>query len=156
MSQIIHFEIYAENPGRAARFYSELFDWTIKEWLMPGEQVTAEEATDENGYWIIKTEPEKATDAYADLLPKAVPAIPSINGAILFRKGHRPTGFEPVTAFVCTMGVDNLDDSLKRTVSLGGQMVSPKKPVKGVGWVAYAKDTEGNIFGMMEADREAQ
>ena len=27
--------------------------------------------------------------------------------------------------------------------------------VPGVGWLAYAKDTEGNIFGLMQADPSA-
>jgi hypothetical protein len=29
-------------------------------------------------------------------------------------------------------------------------------PVPGVGWLAYCKDTEGNIFGMMQADKSAK
>ena len=28
-------------------------------------------------------------------------------------------------------------------------------PIPGVGWLAYAKDTEGNIFGMMQNDPSA-
>lgn len=28
-------------------------------------------------------------------------------------------------------------------------------PVPGVGWLAYCKDTEGNIFGMMQPDTKA-
>jgi predicted enzyme related to lactoylglutathione lyase len=28
-------------------------------------------------------------------------------------------------------------------------------PVPGVGWLAYYKDTEGNIFGVMQDDRQA-
>jgi len=31
----------------------------------------------------------------------------------------------------------------------------PKRQSPGVGWLAYGKDTEGNIFGMMQADRNA-
>ena len=29
-------------------------------------------------------------------------------------------------------------------------------PVQGVGWLMYCKDTEGNIFGMMESDENAR
>jgi predicted enzyme related to lactoylglutathione lyase len=25
-------------------------------------------------------------------------------------------------------------------------------PIPGVGWLAYAKDTEGNLFGLMQPD----
>jgi predicted enzyme related to lactoylglutathione lyase len=28
-------------------------------------------------------------------------------------------------------------------------------PIPGVGWLVYCKDTEGNIFGMMQADANA-
>ena len=28
-------------------------------------------------------------------------------------------------------------------------------PVPGVGWLAYCKDTEGNVFGMMQTDPTA-
>jgi predicted enzyme related to lactoylglutathione lyase len=27
--------------------------------------------------------------------------------------------------------------------------------IPGVGWLAYCKDTEGNIFGMMQSDKNA-
>jgi predicted enzyme related to lactoylglutathione lyase len=29
-------------------------------------------------------------------------------------------------------------------------------PVKGVGWLAYCKDTEGSIFGLLQDDKNAQ
>ena len=32
---------------------------------------------------------------------------------------------------------------------------SPKMPVPGVGWLAYAQDPDGNTFGMMQADPAA-
>ncbi len=31
----------------------------------------------------------------------------------------------------------------------------PKMAVPGVGWLAYCKDTEGNIFGFMQSDETA-
>jgi hypothetical protein len=32
----------------------------------------------------------------------------------------------------------------------------PKTAIPGVGWLSYAKDTEGNIFGMIENDPKAK
>jgi len=32
----------------------------------------------------------------------------------------------------------------------------PKDAIPGVGWFAYCKDTEGNMFGIMEADESAK
>ena len=37
----------------------------------------------------------------------------------------------------------------------GGSIAVPKMPIPGMGWLAYCKDTEGNIFGMMQEDPEA-
>ena len=136
MNRVVHFEIHAENPERAAKFYAEMFDWTIKEWAYPGVEVK-----DENRYWLVTTGEEGA---------------PGINGGILFRKGKSPTGFEPITAFICTVDVESVDESLKLAVSLGGQISLPKMPIMGMGWLAYAKDTEGNIFGLMQTDKKAE
>ena len=38
----------------------------------------------------------------------------------------------------------------------GGSIALPKMPVPGVGWLAYFKDTEGNIFGAMQGDANAR
>ena len=32
----------------------------------------------------------------------------------------------------------------------------PKMPIPGVGWLAYLKDTEGNVFGLMQSDPSAK
>lgn len=40
---------------------------------------------------------------------------------------------------------------------IDGQAVTayPKMPIPGMGWLAYLKDTEGNTFGIMQADPSA-
>ena len=38
----------------------------------------------------------------------------------------------------------------------GGLCVVPKMPIPGVGWLAYFKDPEGHIFGVMQADATAK
>src|SRR5690606_37940608 len=53
---------------------------------------------------------------------------------------------------VCTVDVSSVDESLARAAAPGGSLALPKMPIPGVGWLAYAKDTEGNIFGMMQMD----
>jgi predicted enzyme related to lactoylglutathione lyase len=52
--------------------------------------------------------------------------------------------------------VASVDDSVERATALGGSNVVPKKGIPGVGWLAYSKDTEGNIFGMMQNDPSAK
>ena len=39
--------------------------------------------------------------------------------------------------------------------SAGGAITSARHPVQGVGWLAYATDTEGIPFGMMQRDESA-
>lgn len=38
----------------------------------------------------------------------------------------------------------------------GGKIVEEKLAVQGLGWLCYFKDTEGNVFGMMQADKNAK
>jgi len=63
---------------------------------------------------------------------------------------------QAVNAYVCTIGVDNLDATLKKVGELGTMVVVPKMAVPNVGWLAYAADTEGNIFGMLQPDTAAK
>ncbi len=49
--------------------------------------------------------------------------------------------------------VDEYSDKIKKH---GGDIIMPKMAVPKVGWMAYCKDTEGNIFGIMQMDPEAE
>jgi predicted enzyme related to lactoylglutathione lyase len=84
-------------------------------------------------YWMIHTGPDER---------------PGINGGLLPRRGDLPQAMAAVNAFVITVDVDDIDAMIARA----GNIVLPKMPVPGIGWLAYAKDPDGNIFGMMQAD----
>ncbi|HEX2746421.1 MAG TPA: VOC family protein [Verrucomicrobiales bacterium] len=129
MSRPVHFEIHAENPERAIAFYSALFGWTFSKWDGPML------------YWMVTTGPDSE---------------PGINGGLLPRKGETPGGMQGMNAWICTVNVDNVDAVCAKSVELGGVICLPKMAVAGVGWLAYSKDTEGNVFGMMQADPEAK
>jgi hypothetical protein len=62
-----------------------------------------------------------------------------------------------VNAFAITIDVDDLDGLLAKVEQGGGGalVVVPKMAVPGIGWLAYVKDPDGNIFGMMQADTKA-
>jgi len=75
---------------------------------------------------------------------------PGINGGLIRRQGK--IDGTAVIAYVCTVDVPNIDDFTKKATAAGAQVVVPKMPIPGVGWLVYCKDTEGNIFGMMQAD----
>lgn len=125
MTRLVHFEIHAENPEQAAEFYSKVFGWEIKKWDGPMP------------YWLITTGPSDQ---------------PGINGGILKRMGAKPVEGQAVNAFVCTIDVPSLDEYVIKATSNGGSIAMPKMPVPGMGWLAYCKDPEGNIFGMMQND----
>lgn len=71
-----------------------------------------------------------------------------INGGI----GMSPDG-KPATCNV--LGVESLDAAIGAVTQAGGQIVMPKMAVKGVGWLAYAAEPTGIVFGMMEMDEGA-
>ena len=73
---------------------------------------------------------------------------PGIDGGI----GHRQEGAQPITN---TVDVPDLDEYLGRVQDAGGTIVMSRSPVPGVGWMAMCADTEGNVFGLMEADETA-
>jgi predicted enzyme related to lactoylglutathione lyase len=127
MPRVVHFEIHAENPERAVQFYQGLLGWNFKKWDGPQD------------YWLISTGP---------------PQQPGIDGGLIRRRGA--IDGEAVIAYVCTVDVPSVDEYSKRATEAGGQVVVPKMPIPGVGWLVYCKDTEGNIFGMMQMDRTVQ
>jgi len=62
----------------------------------------------------------------------------------------------PVNAFVCTVDVPNTDQFVAKATKSGGTIALPKMAVPGIGWLAYVKDTEGNILGLMQNDPTAK
>jgi predicted enzyme related to lactoylglutathione lyase len=72
---------------------------------------------------------------------------PGINGGMLPRRGGSG---DRVIAWVSTVGVDDLDATMTAVEANGGSIALAKEEFESVGWLAYAKDTEGNIFGMIE------
>ena len=75
-----------------------------------------------------------------------------IDGGLLPRPAPAPDDMAAVNAFVCTIDVADLDAMLGKIDGVGGKIVVPRMPIPTVGWLAYGKDTEGNIFGMMQMD----
>ncbi|MBI5305388.1 MAG: VOC family protein [Chloroflexi bacterium] len=126
MPRVIHFEIHADNPARAIAFYSNVFGWQFNKWEGPVD------------YWLVVTGPDN---------------VPGINGGLLQRQGA--IDGQAVIAYVCTIDVPSLDAYIEKIVANGGIIVLPKQTIPGVGWNAYAKDTEGNILGIHQADPTA-
>jgi hypothetical protein len=73
---------------------------------------------------------------------------PGIDGGIMRRRDPRGNVYN-------TIAVESVDEYAALVVEHGGQIVVPKMPIPGVGWLAYGTDTEGNVFGMMQPDMAA-
>lgn len=77
-------------------------------------------------------------------------AEPGINGGILRpREGQSPGTLN-------TIAVPSLDQSLKEIEQRGGKICVPKMAIPKVGWLAYAADPAGNVFGIIEPDTKAK
>jgi predicted enzyme related to lactoylglutathione lyase len=74
---------------------------------------------------------------------------PGIDGGMM----RRTEMFPPTTNVI---DVPSVDDFSVKIVKGGGTQVVPKSPIPGVGWVAYFKDTEGNVFGIYQGDHSAR
>jgi predicted enzyme related to lactoylglutathione lyase len=59
-------------------------------------------------------------------------------------------------AVVNTIDVSSIDETVKQIEENGGLIVRPKSVIPGVGYLAYFKDTEGNLWGIMQSDTNAK
>ena len=76
---------------------------------------------------------------------------PGIDGGLIPVMGEMGA----TKGMINTIDVDDLDQTLARVIANGGTEVMPKSPIPGVGWLAYVRDPEGTVIGMMQADPEA-
>ncbi len=118
MSRVVHFEIPADDPERAAKFYTKVFGWKINKWEGP------------MAYWLVTTGDK---------------SVLGIDGAIMQRS-------ETASTVVNSIDVPSVDDFIKKVTKNGGKVITPKTPIPGVGYFAYCKDTEGNMFGILQPD----
>jgi hypothetical protein len=56
---------------------------------------------------------------------------------------------------VNTVDVADLDSAVATVTANGGTVALEKHAVPTVGWLAYRKDPDGNLFGMMQPDTDA-
>jgi predicted enzyme related to lactoylglutathione lyase len=125
----VHFEIHAADPAAMQTFYQRLFGWRFQAWEGPME------------YWVVTT---------------GASGEPGIDGGLMRRRGASPVEGQAVNAFVCTMDVPDVDRTLGDLGAAGGSLALPKMAVPGVGWLAYIKDPDGNLLGIMQMDSGAK
>ena len=74
---------------------------------------------------------------------------PGIDGAIMKKRDAQ----QPV---VNSIAVNNIHQTISEIEKNGGTIVVPLMPLPGVGWLAYFKDPDQNIFGVMQQDKNAK
>jgi predicted enzyme related to lactoylglutathione lyase len=118
--RIVHFEITADSPERAADFYRTAFGWSINKWEGPVD------------YWLAST-------------GEGV----GIDGAIMARAFDQ--------AVINTIQIEgSLEDAIDRVTKAGGTHSDQIHEIPNVGRFTYVNDTEGNVFGLMESQADAQ
>ena len=64
--------------------------------------------------------------------------------------GFAPRGEQSPPHPVNFMSCDDIDATIARITNHGGTLVTPKMEVGDAGWLAHAKDTEGNVIGLWQ------
>jgi len=131
MNRVVHFEIQADDPRRAIKFYKAVFGWDFPQWMKNPP------------YWGILTAPMESKE-------------PGINGGLFQRPCPAPTPEQGTNAYVCTVQVDNFDDVANKIEGAGGKVALSKHAITGIAWQGYFVDTEGNTFGIHQPDKNAK
>jgi predicted enzyme related to lactoylglutathione lyase len=121
----IHFEVQADDAERAKKFYEAALGWKIEKSSMPGVGME---------YWTVETGEG-----------------PGINGG-LYKRTDSP---RKMNGFDCTILVGDIDKVIAAIKTSGGTIQpwegKEKWEMKGLGWFSRATDTEGNMFGLLQA-----
>lgn len=122
---VVHFEFPAEDRERMARFYTAAFGWQTQ-MLGPemGDYVVVTTTESENGH------------------PKSPGAI---NGGFYMKKEGWPDQYPSVV-----IGVENVQDAMKKVRDAGGEVLGDPMEIPGVGLYVSFRDTEGNRVSMLQ------
>lgn len=141
MNRVVHFEIQADDIERAKKFYSSVFGWEMQQM---GEEF--------GGYVVIKTGPGPDDIAKGGVRMEDL----GINGGMMKRNAPLPEDGKSPNAYTCIIAVDNIDAYIQKVDAAGGKPQTEKMDVPGVGQLRYYKDTEGNIFGIIQPAPRSQ
>jgi uncharacterized protein len=67
MSRVVHFEVPADNPERAVKFYSDVFGWKIEKWGGPSD------------YWLANTGPDTKPGINGGIMKRMHPGATTVN-----------------------------------------------------------------------------
>ena len=79
----------------------------------------------------------------------------TIYGGLLKRPAALPPEGSGTNAFVCSVQVENFDQTADSIMKQGGRIAMPKFAVPGRCWQGYFLDPDHNVFGIFEVDERA-
>ena len=115
---------------------------------------------------IATDDPERAKNFYEGLFGWKMESPPGfsdyylietrdLNGGIGVGGGLGKRG-DPGQKITSYIGVSSVDEYTAKVAELGGKVLQPKMPVPGWGYLSMCLDTEGNMFGLWQEDKEAK
>lgn len=125
-NKLTHFAIHIDKMERAKQFYKAVFEWGFNDY---GQED------------FLQIKADDSDDG-------------ALIGAMQSRK-YSPVS-EKLIGLECTIGVENIEDIIRKVKDSGGQILMPKTAIPHVGWVAKFLDTEGNLICGMQYDKSVR
>ena len=121
-NNIQSFGVTCDDVARGRRFYEEVFGWRFEPWGPPD-------------FYLIHTGDEQN---------------PGVQG--LMHKRREPVSGKGMTGFECTIGVTDIDETIRAIEANAGEIVMVKFHIPTVGTGVYFNDTEGNYVGALQPE----
>ena len=125
-NKLTHFAIHIDDIERAIKFYDGVFEWSFHSY-------------GQDDFLQIKSDKSESGE---------------LIGAMQARK-YSPVS-EKIIGLECTIGVENIEETIEKVKSNGGQVLMPKTAIPYVGYIAKFLDTEGNLICGMQYDSSAR
>lgn len=122
MDKVVHFEIPFEDQKRATKFYQDVFKWRTEDVPDMNYVMAYSVATDEKH------------------MPKESGAI---NGGMMKRN-------DKVKGPTFAINVASIEEAIEKIKKAGGTVVTGKTAIGDMGFMAYFKDTEGNVLSVWQ------
>ncbi len=121
-----YFDLTVRDLGQARTIFESVLGWRFEKFAMPYEYYRIHAGSD---------------------------GEPGIDGGIGSVKDAPLSGGNPLTQV--TMPVSNLDEVVALVQSNGGRVVEPKMAIPGIGWYVTCAEPGGLMFGLIQADENA-
>jgi len=125
-NKMTHFAVHVDNIERAKKFYDGVFDWGFNSF-------------GQGDFLQIKADKSETGELIGALQSRNYSPVP-----------------EKVIGLECTIGVENIDETIEKVINHGGQVLLSKTAIPYVGYIAKFRDTEGNLICGMQYDNSAR